>query len=51
MSLGFFSAANQSLTKSNIGMGMNEISIQLQSMFTFSDSILRSALGEDLDAS
>ena len=42
VSLGFFGATDEDLTKSNRGMGGGEISIQLQYMFTLGDA-LRSA--------
>ena len=50
VSLGFFGATDKNLTKSNRGMGVGEISIQLQCMLTFGDA-LRSALGEYVDKS
>ena len=50
VSLCFFGATDKNLAKSDKGMGVGEISIQLQRMFTFGDA-LRSALGEYLDMS
>ena len=48
MSLCFFGATDENLTKSDSGMGVGKISIQRQRMFTFGDA-LRRALGEYLD--
>ena len=50
VSLGFFGATDEDLTKSNRGMGGGEISIQLQCMLTLGDA-LRSALGHYVDKS
>src|SRR5271163_3146617 len=50
VSLGFFSATSQNLTKSNIRMGVDKVSIKRQGMFTLGDA-LRRALGEYLDKS
>ena len=50
MSLGFFGATDENLAKSDNGMGVGEISIQRQRMFTFGDA-LRGALGEYIDKS
>ena len=50
MSLCFFGATDENLTKSDNGMGGGEISIQRQRMFTFGDA-LRGALGQYLDKS
>ena len=44
----FFGATDKSLTKSDKGMGLGEVSIQRQRMFTFGDA-LRGALGLYLD--
>ena len=44
MSLCFFGATDTNLTTSDRGMGVGEISIQRQRMFTFGDA-LRGALG------
>ena len=48
MSLCFFGATDENLAKSDSGMGVGEISIQRQRMFTFGDA-LRGALGAYLD--
>ncbi len=50
VSLGFFGATDENLTKSDRGMGAGEISIQRQRMLTFGDA-LRRALGEYVDKS
>ena len=50
MSLGFFGATDKNLTESDSGMGVGEISIQLQRMFTFGDALGR-ALGQYVDKS
>ena len=50
VSLCFFGATNESLAKSDKGMGAGKISIQRQRMFTFGDALCR-ALGEYLDKS
>src|SRR4029077_11256331 len=47
-SLCFFGATNESLAKSDPGMGAGKISIQRQRMFKFGEA-LRSALGAYLD--
>src|SRR5574337_1572726 len=39
MSLGFFGATNENLTKSDAGMRVGEISIQRQRMFEFGDAL------------
>ena len=39
MSLCFFSVPNKNLTKSDTGMSVGEISIQLQRMFKFGDAL------------
>jgi hypothetical protein len=48
MSLGFFGATDENLCKSDAGMSVGEISIQVERMFEFSDAP-RSALGIHLD--
>ena len=48
VSLCFFGATNESLAKSDQGMGAGKISIQCQRMFKFGDA-LRRALGAYLD--
>jgi hypothetical protein len=48
VSLGFFGATDNNLAKSDNGMRVGEIAIQLQRMFTFGDA-LRGALGLYLD--
>src|SRR5271157_1716553 len=48
VSLGFFGVTDINLAKSDIGMGLDEISIQRQRVFTLGDA-LRGALGDDLD--
>ena len=50
VSLCFFGATDENLAKSDSGMGVGEISIQRQRMFTFGDA-LRRALGEYVDKS
>ena len=50
VSLGFFGATDKNLTKSDKGMGVGEISIQRQRMFTFGDALCR-ALGAYVDKS
>src|SRR5208283_4067932 len=50
VSLCFFSAANDNLTKTDSGMGVGEISIQLQRVFTFGDALC-GALGQYIDMS
>ena len=45
VSLRLFGATDENLTKSDKGMGVGEISIQRQRMFTFGDA-LRGALGK-----
>ena len=50
VSLCFFGATDINLTKSDIGMGLGEISIQRQRMFTFGDALCR-ALGAHVDKS
>src|SRR5271166_4998117 len=50
VSLCFFGATDKNLTKSNIGMGPGEISIELQRALTFGDALFR-ALGEYVDNS
>ena len=50
VSLCFFGATDKNLTNSDKGMGLGEISIQRQRMFTFGDA-LRGALGEYVDKS
>ena len=47
MSLGLFGAADVNLTKADRGMGLGEISIERQRMFTFGDAPRR-ALGVDV---
>ena len=42
--LAFFGAAKKTLTNCNSGMGVGEISIKRQRMFTFGDAVL-GALG------
>ncbi len=39
VSLCFFGATDKNLTKSDSGMGVGEISIQRQRMFTFGDAL------------
>ena len=46
-SLRFFGATDKNLTESDRGMGVGEISIQRQRMFTFGDAI-RGTLGKYL---
>src|SRR3984957_6627925 len=48
MSLGLFCATDENLTVSDKGMGVGEVSIDLQRMFAFGDA-LPSAPGEYLD--
>jgi adenylate cyclase len=48
--LGLFGAADVNLTKADRGMGLGEISIERQRMFTLGDA-LRSTLGIDVDTS
>jgi hypothetical protein len=50
VSLCFFGAADENLTKSDHGMGFGKISIQLQRMFTLGDA-LRRALSEYVNES
>ena len=50
VSLCFFGATDKNLTKSDKGMGLGEISIQRQRMFTFGDALC-SALGQYVDKS
>ena len=50
VSLCFFGATDEDLTQSDNGMGVGEISIQRQRMFTFGDALC-SALGEYVDNS
>ena len=50
MSLCFFGATDENLTKSDSGMGVGEISIQLQRMLTFGDALCR-APGQHVDKS
>jgi hypothetical protein len=49
-SLGFFGATGKYLTKSDSSIGVGEISVQRQRIFTFGDA-LRRALGEYFDES
>ncbi len=48
MSLGFLGATGENLAKSDKGMGVGEIAIQRQRMFTFGDA-LDGALRQDLN--
>ena len=50
VSLCFFGATDKNLAKSDKGMGVGEISIQRQRMFTFGDALCR-ALGQYVDKS